>query len=502
MNSLSKLFFTLAVVSFTAVINLSCKKDFDQPEGPTDDVNIVPNTSIQGLKTYHTIAGALDVINQDVIISGIVVANDKSGNFYKQLFIQDSTGAMQIMLDASSLYTSYPVGRRVYVKCKGLTLSDYYGNMQLGVSAVVGGTPSIEAIPGALINQYIVGGSINNAVEPITVNINELGTALNDKYINALVKLESYEFVAADTSKTYSDTSAYKSTQNRLISTGCNSNVRPTVRTSAYSNFAGVKLPKGNGSITAVYTIYKSSFGSATKQLIIRDTNDVKFYGSRCGTTGGGTGGATDPRITIAALRALYNNADIKLTTPASISGVVTSDAVQKNISTGAVIIQDETAAITLYYGGTIPFVIGDSISLNVTNDSLIFYRGILEVKKPFGAPYPPVISTGRTVNPLVKTIAELNASLDAPLGSPSNLEGRLVRVLNATASGANYNSNSGNNTLTDATGSIVLRTSSTALFAPNPIPTGERTWTGHIKNYTLTTSTKQISMRNTNDVQ
>ncbi len=501
MNSLSKLFFTLAVVSFTAVINLSCKKNFDQPVGPTDDVNIVPNTSIQGLKTYHTISGALDVINQDVIISGIVVANDKSGNFYKQLFIQDSTGAMQIMLDASSLYTSYPVGRRIYVKCKGLTLSDYFGNMQLGVSAVVGGTPSIEAIPGALISQYIVGGSINNPVEPITVNINDLGTALNDRYINALVKLEGYEFVAADTAKTYSDTSAYKSTQNRLVSTGCNSNVRPTVRTSAYSNFAGVKLPKGNGSLTAVYTIYKSSFGSATKQLIIRDTNDVKFYGDRCGSTGGGGGGgATDPRITIAALRALYNNADIKLTTPASIRGVVTSDAVQKNISAGAVIIQDETAAITLYYGGTIPFVIGDSISLNITNDSLIFYRGILEVKKPFGAPYPAVIASGRTVTPLVKTIAELNASLDAPLGSPSNLEGSLVRVLNATASGnATF---SGNNNLTDASGTIVLRTSTTALFANSPLPAGSRTWTGHIKIFTSTTSTKQISMRNANDVQ
>ena len=501
MNSLSKLFFTLTVISITVFTFTSCKKNFDQPVGPTDDVNVAPNTSIQGLKTYHTISGALDVINQNVIISGIVVANDKSGNFYKQLFIQDSTGAMQIMLDASSLYTSYPVGRRVYVKCKGLTLSDYYGNMQLGVTAVVGGTPSVQAIPGALIGQYVIGGSINNPVEPITVNINDLGTALNDKYINALVKLEGYEFLATDTAKTYSDTSAYKSTQNRLISTGCNSNVKPTVRTSAYANFAGVKLPKGNGSIAAVYTIYKSSFGSATKQLIIRDTNDVQFYGNRCGTSGGGGGGSTDPRITIAALRALYNNADIKLTTSASISGVVTSDAVQKNISTGAVIIQDETAAITLYYGGTIPFVIGDSISLNITNDSLIFYRGILEVKKPFGAPYPSVIASGRTVNPLVKTIAELNASLDAPLGSPSNLEGSLVRVLNATASGTTYNSNSGNNTLTDATGSIVLRTSSSALFANNPLPTGERIWTGQIKNYTPT-STKQISIRNANDVQ
>jgi len=497
MNSLTKLFFSLAIASITVFAITSCKKDFDQPVGPTDDVNIVPNTSIQGLKTYHTISGALDVINQDVIISGIVVANDKSGNFYKQLFIQDSTGAMQLMLDASSLYTSYPVGRRVFVKCKGLTLSDYYGNLQLGVTAVVGGTPSVQAIPGALIGQYVIGGSINNPVEPITVNINDLGTGLNDKYINALVKLEGYEFVAADTAKTYSDTSAYKSTQNRLISTGCNSTVKPTVRTSAYANFAGVKLPKGNGSITAIYTIYKSSFGSATKQLIIRDTNDVQFYGNRCGSSGG----TTDPRITIAELRALYTNADIKLTNAASISGVVTSDAVQKNISTGAVVIQDETAAITIYFGGTIPFVLGDSISLNITGDSLLNYRGILEVKTPAGTPYPTVLASGRTVTPLVKTIAELNTSLDAPLGSPTNLEGRLVRVLNATASG--NPTFSGNNTLTDASGSIVLYTSASALFAGSALPSGSLTWTGQVKKYTTTTSsTKELLLRNASDVQ
>ena len=481
----------------------SCKKTFDEPPAPSDNVNVTPNTSIQGLKTYHTIAGALDVITQDVIISGVVVANDESGNFYKQLFIQDSTGAIQLMLDASSLYASYPVGRRVFLKCKGLTLSDYYGNLQLGVTAVVGGTASVQGIPAGLISQYLIGGSLNNPVEATTVTINDLGTGLNDKYINSLIKLEGYEFVSTDTAKTYSDTSAYKSTQNRLISTGCNSTVKPTVRTSAYANFAGVKMPKGNGSITAIYTIYKSATGTATKQLIIRDTNDVKLYGNRCGTTGGGTGGggATDPHMTIADLRAMYTSSDLKLTTPASISGIVTSDAVQKNISTGAVVIQDETAAITIYFGGTIPFVIGDSISFNVTGDSLLNYRGILEIKTPSGTTYPSVLASGRVVTPLVKTIAELNTSLDAPLGSALNLEARLVKVLDASATGnATF---SGSNTLTDASGNITLYTSSTSLFAGTSLPSGARIWTGQVKKYVgATSSTKEFLIRNTSDVQ
>jgi hypothetical protein len=280
------LLFILSVsIGFT-----SCKKTFDAPPGP-GEVDIVANTSIQSLKTYHTIPGVYDLINEDVIISGIVTANDKSGNFYKQLFIQDSTGAMQILVDANSLYATYPVGRKVFVKCKGLTLTDSYSNMVLGYKATVDGNPSIEGIPGAVVKNHIIGGSLNNPVQPITVTAADLGTALNNKYINALVKLENYEFIAADTTKTYSDTSAYKATSNRLISLGCGNALTLTVRTSGYANFSGIRLPSGNGSITAVYTIYKSSPTSTTttKQMIIRDTADVQFNNGRCGAPPPGT---------------------------------------------------------------------------------------------------------------------------------------------------------------------------------------------------------------------
>ena len=280
-----------AIIVMGAVMTItSCKKTFDAPPGP-GEVNIVANTSIEALKTYHTIPGVYDLISEDVIISGVVVANDKSGNFYKQLFIQDSTGAMQILVDAYSLYASFPVGRKVYVKCKGLTLTDSYSNMVLGYKAIIDGLPSIEGIPGAMVNAHLIGGTLNNPVVPIPVTVADLGTGLNNRYINALVKLEDYEFVTADTSKTFSDTSSYKSTANRLVSKGCGNALTLTVRTSGYANFAGVHLPTGNGSITAIYTIYRSSPTSSTttKQMIIRDPLDVQFYNGRCGAPPPGT---------------------------------------------------------------------------------------------------------------------------------------------------------------------------------------------------------------------
>lgn len=280
----------MLLVPAVLVVLSACKKTFDAPPGP-GDVNLVANTSIQGLKTYHTVPGTFDLITEDVIISGIVTANDKSGNFYKQIFIQDTTGAIQLLVDAYSLYTSFPVGRRVFVRCKGLTLTDSYSNMVLGYKAVIDGNPSIEGIPGAALSNYLVGGSLDNPIEPLTVTVNDLGTNLNNRYINALVRLEGYEFIPADTTKTYSDTSAYKSTVNRLISKGCGSALTLTVRTSGYANFAGIPIPTGSGSVTAIYTIYRSSPTSSTttKQMLIRDTSDVQFRNPRCGAPPPGT---------------------------------------------------------------------------------------------------------------------------------------------------------------------------------------------------------------------
>ena len=487
-----------AVILIAAIGTFSaCKKTFDAPPAP-GDVNIVANTTIQSLKTYHTIPGVYDLINQDVIISGIVTANDESGNFYKQLFIQDSTAAIQLLVDANSLYATYPVGRRVFIKCKGLTITDSYSNMLLGYKAVVDGLPSIEGIPGAVVGNFIIGGSLNNPVEPISVTMADLGTSLNNRYINAFVKLSNYEFVTTDTAKTYGDTSSYKSTVNRLISLGCGSSLTTTVRTSGYSNFAGTHLPKGNGTIAAIYTIYRSSPTSSTttKQMMLRSENDVHFDSARCG-------GSVPPpppgsRITIAQLRAMYTGSDMKITATNSIGGVVISDAVNKNISTGSFILQEGSAAITVYIGGAIGYNIGDSVILDITGDSLLNYRGSLELKTPFGATQPAPVATGRVVTPLVKTIAELNTSLSAALGSPSNIELVLVKVLNATASGgATF---AGNMTLTDATANIVLYTSATALFSGTALPAGPKNWTGYIKSYF--TSTKEFLIRNTTDVQ
>ncbi|MEP7165695.1 MAG: DUF5689 domain-containing protein [Ferruginibacter sp.] len=267
MNKIVKLLTTVIAVAALG----SCKKTFDNPPGPADP-NIVANKTIKDLKALHTTNGAYDVITSDIIISGIVVADDKSGNFYKQLYIQDSTGGLQILLDANSLYGTYPVGRRIFIRCNGLCISDYNRTMELGVKALVAGSPSLEGIPANLVNKYVVGGTIGNPVVPIQVTAAQLTTGLQDKYIGSLIQLDDYEFIPSNLNRTYADTSVYKSTTNDTIKT-CAPNSNLIVRTSAYADFASQQVAQGHGSIIAIYTV----FGN-TKQLIIRDTSDVKFY--------------------------------------------------------------------------------------------------------------------------------------------------------------------------------------------------------------------------------
>ncbi|MBS1753184.1 MAG: choice-of-anchor J domain-containing protein [Ferruginibacter sp.] len=270
MNKLFRLT-TVVLMAVTAITFSACKKNFDNPPGAADPA-IVANTTIQALKAMHTTAGAYDVITSDIIISGVVVANDKSGNLYKQLYIQDATGGLQILLDANSLYGTYPVGRKIFIKCKDLCISDYNKTMELGIKATVGGLPSLEGIPANLISKYVMGGSLNNPVTPTPVTLAQLGgtssTNMQDPYIGMLVQLDNFAF--NNINATYSDTSVYKTTQN-LDLKNCSGDAI-IVRTSAYANFAGQRVAQGRGKLTAIYTV----FGN-TKQFIIRDTSDVAF---------------------------------------------------------------------------------------------------------------------------------------------------------------------------------------------------------------------------------
>lgn len=267
------------VLAVMVTLLSSCIKDnYDAPPVDGFDPNLTPTHTIAQLKALYT--GTRVELTDSILIAGVIAADDKSGNFYKSLVIQDSTAGILIRLDQSGLSNNYMIGRKIYIKCTGLYLGAYNGLIQLGGAATVGSQTEVDPLPSSLIGKFLIKGSLNNPVNALTVTINQL----DNSFQNRLIKLENVQFSPADTGFTYADGSLQLS-KNATVQ-DCNGNTI-ILRNSGYSTFANQIMPSGKGTLYAIYSV----FGN-TKQLYIRDTYDVQFDQSRCGS-GGQTGAIT-----------------------------------------------------------------------------------------------------------------------------------------------------------------------------------------------------------------
>ena len=472
-NKTIKMLRNLLVMITAGFILASCNKKFDEP--PTFiDPNITPNTSIKELKAMHTI-GAFEKITQDIIIGGVVVADDKSGNFYKSIAIQDATGGITIRLDGTNLYTQYPVGRMIYVKLNGLYLGDYNRLIQIGggIDDSDPARPDLMPIASGLFDQYIIKGSLDNVVTPKLVTVAQL----HDSLQSTLIQLDNMEFIAADTSKTYAD--AVSNGSRNLNVKGCGGN-SVIVRTSGFANFAGVNVPNGNGTLIAVYTM----FGS-TKQLVIRDPSDVQFNDPRCGA-----GPTAD--MNISNLRALFTGSDVTIPNGTKIRGIVISDRAANNQDDNNLVMQQGTglSGIMVRFEDPHTFDLGDSVEINISNQSLEEFSGTLQVN---GVPnnFATKVGTG-TITPRVATTAEINTNSEA-------WESTLVKIVDVTSITNTASANWGGNvTLTDAAGTIIAFTRNAATFSSTPFPSNASSITGYVGQFN---TTKEIILRNLNDV-
>lgn len=280
--------FTATIATIYLLI-ASCKKSFTDPP-LIGEPDIVANTTIKDLKARYISLATPVAITDDAVISGVVCCDDKSGNFYQQIAIQDETGGILIRLAGNNLYTNYPVGRKIFVKCKGLYLGDYGRVIQLGGGIDPTGT-GVTLIATNLQDQYIIKGALNQPLVPQVVTISQLTTSLQDPYINTLVKFQNFEFVSGELGKNYADDGA---SGNRNLHSCSSPTTTITLRTSNYCNFATLRVAQGNGEIIGIYGIFNT-----TKQLTIRDTTDVRFYAVRCPTaTGNGSINLTTSPLT------------------------------------------------------------------------------------------------------------------------------------------------------------------------------------------------------------
>lgn len=266
----------LCVIIFsTSVTFISClKKEYNPPPDLTKtDPQLPVNLTIAQLKQHYETITAAEQIDSNWTIYGIITGNDQSGNMYKQITIEDATGGITISIDGTGLYSKLPVGRKVYVKLQGLWYG-YYNNLpQIGYSS--DGAGGVTRIPQNGLDNYLIRANYPNTL-PVTVfnDLSELQT-LNKNMLNRLVRINNVEVITADMDKTYAENPQTSSGADITL-TDCNGKTI-VLRNSAYAGFQSYSLPKGKGSVTALYMVY-----GETPQLVIRDTADMNLYENRC----------------------------------------------------------------------------------------------------------------------------------------------------------------------------------------------------------------------------
>ncbi len=99
-------------------------------------------TTIADLKKLYVKHGEPVEIFDPIVIRGEVTSSDESGNVYREMFLQDATGAIDFKIGRSSSYDDYKPGQILYVNCNGLVLGEYgfkdrdysgSGQLQLGL---------------------------------------------------------------------------------------------------------------------------------------------------------------------------------------------------------------------------------------------------------------------------------------------------------------------------------------------------------------------------------
>lgn len=466
----------LVSLFFITLFSGCVKDDFDTPPADGEDpAGIVANQTIAGLKGIYTVgSNQPKQVTEDWIIKGVVISDDKEGNFYKSLIIQDSTAGVLIRVDRTNLYTDFPVGRRVFVKCKGLWVGEYEGLVQMGGTVDFISdpqNPSIDYIPTALVDQTILKGQYNQNIVPITLTVNQL----NSTYQNTLVKLDNVEFEETEVGQTFADAVALSSVNRKLVD--CNGG-EIFLRTSGYAAFANDTIPNNNGSITVIYSEFR---GDA--QLYINSPKDIVFNNTtRC------TGSGLINNVTIASVRTLYSGNNVTIGNGKKIKGTVISDRANGNIDSRNVVIQDNSGGIVVRFTSQHILAVGDEVEIDISAQNLTDFNGLVQIE---GVPNTNATVVGSSnIIPQEVTIAQILADYE-------NYESELVQILNVQLSG-NSGQYNGNVTLNDGTGSINMFTRSGAGFSGDNYPSGTRTVTGIVSTF----NGAQLNIRNSSDIQ
>lgn len=281
-----KLLRNISLPLIASLALFACERDYDAPlltepeyTGPA------ANITISELRTQNA-AATTDVpiiIAQSQILKATITSSDEAGNIYKNIYIQDETGAIGVRVDQSNICTKYPVGQTIYIDLEGLCVSVYGGEQQIAIYDESNNYKTAP-IPWEIFQEKAIrdGWGAPENVKPIVLDDISTINTNPDNYKFKLVQFTGVTFQNGGKG-IFAPEDAYG--EENITDSHGNSII---VRTSNYASFASNKLPEGKGNITGILGRF-----NGTWQLTLRTANDVSDFTGSNEEEGGNEGGET-----------------------------------------------------------------------------------------------------------------------------------------------------------------------------------------------------------------
>ncbi|WP_435416454.1 DUF5689 domain-containing protein [Polaribacter aestuariivivens] len=219
-------------------------------------------------------------ITSDLVVKGYVTSSDNSGNFYKELFIQDApsnpTAAIKLAIELTDSYNKYNLGREVYVNLKGLFIGETRSGD--GVITIGGSKNDDNEVENMSLNQVDELVLRNGNTEEL-VGLDITFSEINDSHVGLFVKVNNAQFPNSLAGKTYVDPNDRFDTQRLLEACDGFGYTNFILETSAFASFKFAILPSGGGSISAVVS---KTFNGSDLVLALNDLKDVMMEGPKC----------------------------------------------------------------------------------------------------------------------------------------------------------------------------------------------------------------------------
>ncbi len=225
--------------------------------GDNGSFGVVPNTSIATLASVASTTSC-HTINSDMVCVGRVTTSDREGNFYRTMFVEDETGAAEVLLGIYDIATQYPEGVEVALRLRGCAIRKESGVVQIGLPPYSYDTKPREFESQVIIDSHIVRGVSVAPLEPRHTDIASLSTV----GCGRLVRVEGLHYVPdenLDTEPQMVGYSRFVDSEEREL----------YCYISEYADFADIAVPTTEVTLQGVL-LYENVGGDRGVQYVIK----------------------------------------------------------------------------------------------------------------------------------------------------------------------------------------------------------------------------------------